>query len=421
MQPHPVLLDRHAGLMRAAAALALLLIACGPSAGAPGAAGGNVAGGSAPATKPAGAAPPAPSANQAAGSAQGGAPLKLALSNSLSGGLSVLGVPQRYGTELAVDDVNNRGGVGGRRIDLTIEDSGSSNTQAVNAYNKVAAEGPVAIFQSGVSTQNFAISQLADKAGIPTLVNGTSSAVTRQGIRWLWRTQAHDDFLATVATRFALDDLHLTRIAVLYINDEYGTGANKTTEEVLRERNLRPAAQEAFGGADKDWAAQLLSIQRAGAEAVIMHGYPAQIAGVIKQRKQLGIDVPFIGEFPPVMPTTLDLLTDDEANGIYGVTPSLPTASDDPDVRAWVERFRQRFGIEPDMLATSYYDAVLILADAVRRAGGDDHGKVMDAILATRDFKGIGTTYTFDDKGDSVQVAIVTRNNGKHPEIVKRY
>jgi branched-chain amino acid transport system substrate-binding protein len=321
--------------------------------------------------------------------------------------------PLVNGTKLAVDELNAKGGIGGKKINLVIEDTGSEQTGAINAFNRILGQDPVAIMDTTLS--GFVLSQIGmiQDEGIPTLTGAASAqlALDKKGVEPLFRIRTNDARVAAAATRFAVENLGAKNIAVLRVANEYGNGWQVAIESVLKELGTKPVAVESFEGPDRDLTPQLLRIKNANADALIVSGDPANHVVAVQQIKQLGLYMKVVLSNAGVLPTTLKLYQPDASNGIYGTVDSLPAGEEAH--KGWSDRYRKAFNLEPDYSAAEYYDGVMMVAAAIAKVGTDKDALVKE-MRTIRDYKGIGNTYSFADKGDGGEsVAIVQIENGK--------
>lgn len=386
---------------------------------------GALAAAGAGATWVAGCGPSAPAAPASGSTASGqpasGEPIRLAFHMPLTGPAALLGAQCRAGAQLAVDEINARGGVNGRRLEVTVEDSGADNTAAVNTFQKIIGDKPLAVIGSMVTPQVLAISNLVQRESVPYIFTSTATSVTRQGIPWFFRVTTHDELRGRLAARYLTDRLGKQRIAALHTNDDYGKFAASVLADELRTRYGRElVADESFAGNDKDLTAQLQSIQRAGADAVMINTFPTTMALALKQIKQLGVEMTVMGDSSVVSPVMGTLLTDAELDGVYGGTGGVPQGSSDPKVKAWIETYKQRNNsTEPDTYSLGNYDGVNILAQALGRATSLQPEAVRDALMATKNYPGLLFPYTFDQYGDGVHLVVITRNRGKTVEVLE--
>jgi len=161
---------------------------------------------------------------------------------------------------------------------------------------------------------------------------------------------------------------------------------------------------------EKDFSAYLTSIKDADPDVVLASGYYAEAAGIVKQAYEMGLRSQILGEEGYDSPKFIELAGAEAAEGTIIVT-NLDRDDPRPVVQEFISEYRKRYGMEPDMVGASNYDAFMIIADAIRRAGTTDPEQVRDAIAATSDFDGVtGIITGFTDIGEvikPVQVQIV--------------
>lgn len=321
--------------------------------------------------------------------------------------------PLVNGTKLAVQELNDKGGIGGKQIELVIEDTGSEQTGAINAFNRIVGQEPVAIMDTTLS--GFVLSQVGmiEDEGIPTFTGAASAqlAPDKKGTEALFRIRTNDERVAAGASRFAVESLHGKTVGVVRINNEYGNGWLAAIEAQLGEMGMKPLLVESFEGADRDLTPQLLRIKEAKPDVLIVAGDPPNHVVAVQQIKQLGLTMPVILSNAGVLPTTLKLYQPEASNGIYGTVDSLPSAV--ADYSEWADRYRKEFNIEPDYSAAEYYDGVMMLAAAIEKVGTDKEALIAE-LRTIAGYKGIGNTYTYADNGDGgTNVSIVQIEDGK--------
>ncbi len=320
--------------------------------------------------------------------------------------------PLVNGTKLAVEDLNAKGGIAGKQVELIIEDTGSEQTGAINAFNRIVGQEPVAIMDTTLS--GFVLSQVGmiEDEGIPTFTGAATIqlAPDRKGIPPLFRIRTNDHKVASGAARFAVENLKAKSVAVLRINNEYGKGWLEAIEKTLGELGQKAAAVESYEGPDRDMTPQLLRIKNANPEALIVAGDPPNHVVAVQQIRQLGLTMPVILSNAGVLPTTLKLYQPEASNGIYGTVDSLPSAVEAN--KDWSDRYRKAFNLEPDYSAAEYYDGVMMIAAAIEKVGTDSEALVAE-LRTIKEHGGIGNTYSYADQGDGgVAVSIVQIENG---------
>ena len=222
-------------------------------------------------------------------------PIPFGLTTALTGNLALLGIQARNGVEFAVDEINASGGIAGKKLVLTTEDTGASSTDALNAMNRIIESKPLIIFGSMISPHVFAQTEGVNKSETPFLVGATNAKVTAQGSKWLFRTHVHDGQLADLIPEYLVKSLGKTKPGIMAVADDYGLGASKGIQAALTKLKATPAAVTSYAPSDKDMSAQLLEIKDKGADSLILFGRPADVTLVIKQMNDLGIKLTTIG------------------------------------------------------------------------------------------------------------------------------
>jgi branched-chain amino acid transport system substrate-binding protein len=351
-----------------------------------------------------------------AGAASCPSPIPFGLTTALTGNLALLGTQARNGVEFAVDEINAGGGIAGKKLALSTEDTGASSTDALNAMNRILEGKPLVIFGSMISPHVFAQTEVVTKSETPFLVGATNAKVTTQGSKWLFRTHVHDGQLANLIPEYLVTSLGKTTPGIMAVADDYGLGASRGIQASLAKLKVSPAAVTSYAPSDKDMSAQLLEIKDKGADSLILFGRPADVTLVIKQMSDLGIKLTTIGNSSMVAQTTLNNLSSAEADGGYAIGGMIPQTSTDPKIIDWSKRVQDKYKVPADNFTVSYYDTVYLLKSVIEKVGCDKPA-IRDALAATRDWKGMLISYQADAQGDLAHTLGIYRNKGKTPEL----
>ena len=345
------------------------------------------------------------------------AQIPLGLTTALTGNLALLGTQARNGAEFAVDEINAAGGIAGKKLQLSTEDTGASSTDALNAMNRIIEGKPLVILGSMISPHVFAQTESVNKSETPFLVGATNAKVTAQGSKWLFRTHVHDGQLATLIPEYLIKTLKMTKPGIMAVADDYGLGASKGIQAALAALKVTPAAITSYAPSDKDMSAQLLEIKDKGADSLILFGRPADVALVMKQMGDLGIKLVTIGNASVVAQTTLNNLSAAEADGGYAIGGMIPQTSTDPKILDWAKRVQEKYKVPADNFTVSYYDTVYMLKAIIEKVGCDK-AAIRDALAATKDWKGLLISYQADSVGDLAHTLGIYKNKGKTPELI---
>lgn len=345
-------------------------------------------------------------------------PIPIGVVTPTTGGVALLGVQVKNGVELAAEDMNKAGGIASHQIRVLADDSGSSTSDALNAVNRLIEQKPLVVFGSMISPLVFTQTPNMEKAQIPFLVTASNAQIASRSLPWLFRTHVHDGQLAEIMPNYLVKTLKKTKPAILAVADDYGLAASKAMQATFAKIGVKPVAIESYGPTDRDMTAQLLKIRDSGADSVVVHGRPADVAIIINETNDLGVDVTVIGNSSIVAQTTLDNLSGTAGDGAYSIGGLIPQASGDPKVKDWVKRVQQRFKVPPDNYTVAYYDTMRLLKEVVEKVGCD-RSKIRDSFETIKAWQGMFISYTTDTDRTLAHTVGVYRIEGRQPKLVE--
>ncbi len=346
-------------------------------------------------------------------------PVKIGVVNEITGVQAQAGEFTVNGIKLAQEEINNAGGVLGRRIELQIEDNQSTNPGTVLAFSKLGRRGDIAGSLGPVrSTQIQAASPTIAKSGIPTMIGGTDISLTRVNNRWVFRARPNDSYSSRVIADFGLKTLKLRKWAIIHSTDAFGSGGGKALTEALAAQGVMPVLDQGYTNNSQDFSAVVLSIKKSEADILATYmPFEPDVGIFARQLRQLGVTIPWVGS-PSLIAVTSLKLAGETLHGTYAIADFTTDAND--LTRAFVKRYRDKYGINPDTFASWSYDAMQILAQAMRNAGSTKPEAVRSAILAIKGYKGLAGTYEFDQNGDGLHGYNIVKNEGGKIVFIKR-
>ncbi len=336
--------------------------------------------------------------------------IKIGHFGSLTGGTATFGISTREGIELAADEINNAGGVLGRKIVIINEDDQSKPEEAVTAVQKLINQDKVvALLGEVASSRSIAAAPVAQRARIPMVSPASTNPKVTQLGNYIFRTCFIDPFQGSAMANFAMKNLKLKRFAVLYdVKNDYSLGLREFFTQAVQKAGCEVVADESYGEGDVDFRAQLTKIKNTSPEAIYVPGYYAEVALICRQARELGITVPLMGGDGWDSDKTAEI-GGDAVNGNY-FTNHYSEQEDRPAVKKFVETYRRKYaGKTPDAMAILGYDAMRILADAITRAGGTQGRLVRDALAATHDFPAASGTITIDENRNARKSIVVLK------------
>lgn len=337
----------------------------------------------------------------------------LGMNAPVTGGSAAEGAYMIKAMKLAVKQTNEGGGVNGKKIAMVIQDNQSSNPGALAALNKSLEQDRILALLGPVkSTQILAMSDAINAAAVPTMIGGTNVRLTKQGNPWLFRCRPDDSIVALAMVKYIKEEMKLTKVGILHDTDAFGTGGADLVEQESKKSGLTVVRREKYTTKEKDFTAQLLALRSSGAEVMVLYATnPEDTAVIQRQYRQLGSPYKYLGSQSGATKDAMNLARE-AGEGLLSVIDWAPGTSDRS--RKYAEDYRKEYGEEMDPASVWNYDAVNILAAAIRKAG-EDRSKIREAILGMKDYAGVIGKFAFTPNGDGLHsVAVIQVARGQH-------
>ena len=331
-------------------------------------------------------------------------PLKIGVSGPFTGGSGPMGTSMREGIRLAAAEINAKGGVLGRQIQLIERDDEAANERGaqvvqelVSKENVIAALG---IVNTGVA---LASQRYYQEAKIPMITSvSAGSIVTKQFMppeypdNYIFRVAANDTIQAAMIVEEAIDHRKLKKVAILADSTNYGQLGREDLERALDRKGLKPVAEEKFNIKDVDMTAQLLRAKSAGAEAILTYGIGPELAQIANGMVKLGWKVPMIGSWTLSMSNFIDNA------GQNGEGTRMPQTfiqeATTPKRKTFIEAYQAAYKVDriPSAVSAAQgYDSMYVLAAAIKQAGSTDGVKIREALENLQE-KVDGVVQTYD-------------------------
>jgi len=310
---------------------------------------------------------------------------------SLTGGASMWGQSEARALDMLLKKINDAGGVLGRQIEFVRYDNRNDSVEAVNVARRLVSDGVVAVIGPAQSGNSIASAPVFERAKIPMVVTtATNPYVTidqRSGkVRpFAFRPCFIDPFQGTVAARFAITDLGAKKGAILYdVGSDYGQWLARYFEEAFLAKGGEIVAKEAFRTEELDYRAQLGKMKDLAPDVIFIPTSQKEAAMAAKQARDLGIEAVLLGTDNWGSPDLIEL-GGSAIDGGYFVN---LTDLADPDIQEFVSEYKAAFGEEPVLPnPVMAQDALLMIVDALTRAGGTDGAALAEALGNIKDLK----------------------------------
>jgi branched-chain amino acid transport system substrate-binding protein len=313
------------------------------------------------------------------------------------------------GVRLKMEAAETSAELGGMQVSLVVEDDAGKPEQAVSTATKLINQDDVAVLVGSVfSPTTMATQPIANKSQVPQITpSSTAASITRQGNPWIFRVALPDTVLGAELARFTADELKLKRIGFMYVNDDFGKGGYDAFAAAARQLGLEVVAAEAYARGDKDFTAQLSRIKSANVDGFVQWSRYAEAALISQQARLLGYTLAMLGSDAHAAPKFLELAGQSAENSYYVGHWSI--VANWSESKAFVERYRARYGRDPDQYAAQGYTAAEILVDAIERAQSTERARLRDAIAATKGLRTAIGTIEFNQQGDALYPPFLVR------------
>jgi branched-chain amino acid transport system substrate-binding protein len=338
--------------------------------------------------------------------------IQLGFFGALTGPTATFAQSGKKGAELAIDELNARGGVLGKPLVLLSEDDRGEAAEAASAVSKlITRDHVVALIGEQASSRTLAAAPIAQSYGVP-LISPTSSnvEVTKKG-DYIFRACFIDPYQGRAVAAFARNTLKAGTASVLVdAKSDYSVGLAEAFREAFTGLGGRVVSELKYSEGDSDFSAQLTAIRPEAPDVLFVPGYYTDAGLIARQARSLGLTAVLLGADGWDSPKLAEI----GGAAIEGAYLSNHYSVDDPSprVRAFVETYEKRYGAEPDSIAASTYDAVGMLADAISRAGSTEGRRVRDALASTKDFPGVTGTITMDADRNPIKPIVILKIEG---------
>lgn len=354
------------------------------------------------------------SSSSGSGSSSGGSSgaILIGVPVPLSGDYASAGTDILHGAELAAKQINAAGGVNGRKIQIVSQDDACQAQTAAQAAQKLISQGIVAVAGGYCSTA--ALPELAafHRAGIPYVMDAsTNPQLTEQGFAEAFRTIGRDDEQGPLAASFISGFLHAKRVAVGNDNSTYSKGLADATVSALQKDGVQVVFNDALTPGQSDYTSYLTKIGQSKPDVFYYSGYYPEFGLMLKQAKQLGLKFTMMGGDANNDPTLIKTAGSAAEGALIDTAPLAQFLS---SAKGYVSDYQAQYGSGPGPYSSYEYDAVEVIAQAMKTANSTAAAQVDKALHAITSYTGITGDFHFDSHGDRVPAnyIIITVKNG---------
>lgn len=344
--------------------------------------------------------------------------IKLGIAGAHSGDLASYGLPTVKAAEIIVKEINAKGGIKGKKVELLVEDDVCKPEVATNTATKLVSKGANAVIGHICSGATKAALGIYNDAKIITISpSATNPELTQSGqYPNFFRTIASDDAQAKLEVDFAIGRLKVKKIAVLHDKGDYGKGLAEYAKKFIEDsKKAEVALFEGITPGAVDYSAVVQKIKRSGAEAVIYGGYHPEASSIVSQMRRKNMKTIFISD-DGVKDDTFIKVAGKYAEGVYATGPKDTTKN--PLAIAAAEAHKKAYGTDYGAFYLNAYAAVQAILNAFEKADSTKHDAVVKALRTQYVNTPLGKI-RFDKKGDAegVGFSVYQVKNGSYVEI----
>ena len=340
--------------------------------------------------------------------------IKVGANLEMTGGSASYGISSKNAIELAFKEINEKGGINGKQLELVVADNKSEAAEATNAMQKlVSQDNVVAVIGPNLSSSVIAASAINNSAKVldiapmatnPYVTVDQASGKTKD---FNYRTCFIDPFQGTVMAKFATAELGVGNAAVLIDNSsDYAKGLAQFFKENFVKEGGAVTAEESYLQKDTDFKATLTKIKATNPDFLYVPGYYQEVGLIVKQARELGMNMPIAGGDGWDSAKMPEIAGAAALNNTY--FSSLYSPEDSSDInKNFVAAYEKAYGQKPDVFAALSYDSALLVAEAIKNAGSTEPAKISEAMAKINGFSGVSGSVTFDDKHNPVKSAVI--------------
>jgi len=343
-------------------------------------------------------------------------PVKISGLVELSGTGATSGTNFNDGVKLAVKEINAGGGILGRKIDYTFNDT-QSQPQVAKALAVKAIDDGAYIVMGPVFSGSILVSMAETKrAGIPNFTGGEAAAITQQGNPYIFRTSFTQSSAMPKVARYLKDNVKAKTVAVIWVNNDFGKGGRDVFTKAAEAEGIKVIADISTDPGQLDFSGAVLKAKQANADALFVYTNEEESARALRELRKQGYDRPIVGETTLTGQKVIEL-AGDAANGAVahvGLTADAP----DPGIKAFAEKFQKEYGYKPDHNGLKGYTAMYVVEAVTEKVGKFDPKAFADAMhgvkLTAKQYPGVLMDVSFDNNGDLDRESFMTKvENGK--------
>jgi branched-chain amino acid transport system substrate-binding protein len=325
-------------------------------------------------------------------------PIKVDLITTLSGQNADLGNWNWNGVKLAVDQANAKGGVNGRKLELTKLDDQGQPTVGTDLARRAISDQATLVYGSDLSTVSLAMIPILTEAKIPQITSGQAPALLKQGSSYIFVDSTTSAVFDTTLADYLVQKLNLKSIGMVTNNGAYGKGEHDSFLAELGKLGVQPTIDKVVTPDQKDFTAVLSEVRGTSPKVLFVGAEEVETGLIAKQARSLGITATFAGGAPMGTPTYVQTAGTDVVEGTVMTSPYL-TNDANAKTRAFADAYRKAYNQEPEFHGAKAYDGMSIFIAAMKKTPSDLSGPKLIAAVRAIEYDGLLGHFKYDDTG----------------------
>jgi branched-chain amino acid transport system substrate-binding protein len=349
------------------------------------------------------------------------ADVKFAYVGEISGSIAVSGGNFRDGVILAVEELNAKGGILKEKIALTQYDT-QTNPGVARAQTQKALDGDPYVVLGPIFSGNVkVVMQMLQQAEMPHIIGGEAAELTSLGDAYLFRSSFGQQVGMPKIANYIRDELKAKTVALIWVNNDFGKGGRDRLIKELTARNIKLAADVSSESGQVDFAADVVKLKAANADAVFVYSNEEECARIMREARRQGLKGPFVGDTTLLSQKTIEL-AGEAANGVQGHV-GLTADAPIPEVAEFKARFQKRFNYIPDHNGIKGYTGVYAVRYVTEKLGKFDRKALAQTMhgltIAPKDEPGILIETTWDKNGEIDRISFLAEVVNGQQKITK--
>jgi len=334
----------------------------------------------------------------------------------LTGDAAQWGIPPLKGAQLAIDEINSKGGIRGRLLKLLPQDTKCDPKEGVSAFNKLLSVDKTKIIIGAVcSSVTLAVAPIAEKNEVLLISPASTNPKITEAGDYVFRVIPSDTLRGKVFAEYLFKNEGFKKVGIIYINNDGGRGNRDAFKERFEGLGGKIVIEETYDPEAIDMRTQLPKIKHADIEALMVVSYPRDTVLLLKQAKEIGLNKPLYFQTEAVEDPHVLRETKGAAEGIIYI---LPASASGKIPEEFVRHYESRYEIKPELFAAEAYDIINLIAKAIKKTDSTDPTKLKEYLYTIKNYQGASGIITFDKNGDVLKpMAIKMIINGK-PKLI---